>query len=43
MKSILKKMGIEKQVDDSLNQISEAGLLFKTGADIYLKDKKDAF
>ncbi len=44
MKSILrKKMGIEKQVDDFLNQISEAGLLFKTGVDIYLKGKKDAF
>ena len=36
-------MGIEKQVDDFLNQISEAGLLFKTGVDIYLKGKKDAF
>ena len=44
MKSILrKKMGIEKQLDDFLNQISEAGLLFKTGVDIYLKGKKDAF
>ncbi len=44
MKSILKKkMGIEKQVDDFLNQISEAGLLFKMGVDIYLKGKKDAF
>ena len=44
MKSILrKKMGIEKQVDDFLNQISEAGLLFKTGVDIYLKGQKDAF
>jgi len=44
MKNILrKKMGIEKQVDDFLNQISEAGLLFKTGVDIYLKGKKDAF
>ena len=36
-------MGIEQQVDDFLNQISEAGLLFKTGVDIYLKGKKDAF
>ncbi len=36
-------MGIEKQVDDFLNQISEAGLLFKTSVDIYLKGKKDAF
>jgi uncharacterized protein len=44
MKSILKKkVGIEKQVDDFLNQVSEAGLLFKTGVDIYLKGKKDAF
>jgi len=44
MGSILKKkMGIERQVDDFLDQISEAGLLFKTGVDIYLKGKKDAF
>jgi len=38
-----KRIGIEKQVDDFLNQISEAGLLFKSGVDIYLKGKKNAF
>jgi predicted phosphate transport protein (TIGR00153 family) len=44
MGSILKKkIGIEMQVDDFLNQISEAGLLFKTGVDTYLRGNKDAF
>lgn len=44
MGSILKKkIGIEKQVDDFLDQISEAGLLFKSGASMYLKGKKDTF
>lgn len=44
MGSILKrKISIEKQVDDFLDQVSEAGLLFKSGVSIYLKGKKDAF
>ncbi len=44
MVSILKKkISIEKQVDDFLDQISEAGLLFKSGVGIYLKGKKNAF
>jgi len=44
MGSILKKkIGIEMQIDDFLNQISEAGLLFKTGVDTYLRGNKDAF
>ncbi len=44
MRSILRKnAGIEKQVDDFLDQISEAGLLFKSGVDTYLKGNKDAF
>ncbi len=44
MGSILKrKISIEKQVDDFLDQISEAGLLFKSGVGIYLKGKKDTF
>ncbi|MEN8210593.1 MAG: DUF47 family protein [Thermodesulfobacteriota bacterium] len=44
MGSILKKnFRIEKQIDDFLNQISEAGLLFQSGVDIYLRGKKDAF
>lgn len=38
-----KRIDIEKQVNDFLNQISEAGLLFKSGVDTYLKGKKDAF
>ncbi len=44
MASILKrKAGIEKQVDEFLDQVSEAGLLFQSGVDTYLKGKKDAF
>lgn len=44
MGSILKrKIGIEKQVDDFLDQISEAGLLFKAGVEAYVKGNLDAF
>ena len=38
-----KKVGIEKQVDDFLDQISEAGLLFKAGIEAYLKGNLDGF
>ena len=42
--SILKrKIGIEKQIDDFLDQISESGLLFKHGVDAYLKGNMEAF
>ena len=42
--SILKrKLGIEKQIDDFLDQISESGLLFKQGVDAYLKGNTGAF
>jgi uncharacterized protein len=42
--SILKKkMGIEKEIDDFLNQVSEAGLLCKNGMDAYLKGSMEAF
>ncbi len=44
MDNIFKKnISIEKQIDDFLNQISEAGLLFKSGVDIYLSGKTDRF
>jgi len=44
MDNILKKnTSIEKEIDDFLNQFSEAGLLFKSGVDIYLNRKKDRF
>ncbi len=44
MGNILKKnTSIEKQIDDFLNKISEAGLLFKSGVDIYLSGKKVRF
>jgi hypothetical protein len=42
--SILKKkIGIEKEVDEFLDQVSEAGLLCKNGMDAYLKGNMDAF
>jgi len=42
--SILKrKVGIEKQVDDFLDQVSESGLLFKQGIEAYLEGNKEAF
>ncbi|MBW2706724.1 MAG: DUF47 family protein, partial [Deltaproteobacteria bacterium] len=42
--SILKrKIGIEKQMDDFLDQVSESGLLFKQGIESYLKGNMDAF
>lgn len=37
------KMGLEKEIDDFLNQVSEAGLLCKNGMDAYLKGNVDAF
>ncbi len=44
MDNILKKnISIEKEIDNFLNQFSEAGLLFKSGVDIYLDDKMDRF
>ena len=42
--SILKKkIGIEKQIDDFLDQVSESGLLFKYGVEAYLKGDMEAF
>ena len=42
--SILKrKMGIEKQVDDFLDRVSEAGLLLKQGVSAYLHEDPEAF
>jgi predicted phosphate transport protein (TIGR00153 family) len=42
--SILKKMiGIEKEIDEFLDQVSEAGLLCKNGMDTYLKGNMEAF
>jgi hypothetical protein len=42
--SILKKkLGIEKQIDDFLDQVSESGLLFKSGVEAYLRGNLDAF
>ncbi|MCP4761854.1 MAG: DUF47 family protein, partial [archaeon] len=44
MDNILKKnISIEKEIDNFLNQLSEAGLLFKSGVDIYLNGKMDRF
>jgi predicted phosphate transport protein (TIGR00153 family) len=42
--SILKKrIGIEKEIDEFLDQVSEAGLLCKNGMDAYLKGNMEAF
>lgn len=38
-----RKIGIEKQVDDFLDRVSEAGLMCKNGIDAYLKENKEAF
>jgi predicted phosphate transport protein (TIGR00153 family) len=38
-----KKMGIEKQVDDFLDRVSESGLLFKSGVAAYLKGDIEDF
>ncbi len=44
MDNIFKKIAsIDKEIDDFLNQFSEAGLLFKSGVDIYLNGQKDRF
>jgi predicted phosphate transport protein (TIGR00153 family) len=38
-----KKIGIEKQIDDFLDKVSESGLLFKDGAEAYLKGNMEIF
>jgi len=38
-----KIIGIEKQVDEFLDRVSEAGLLCKNGMDAYLKANIEAF
>jgi predicted phosphate transport protein (TIGR00153 family) len=38
-----KRIGIEKQVDEFLDRVSEAGLLCKNGMDAYLKEHIEAF
>lgn len=41
---ILKKqLGLQKQLDEFLNQVSEASLLFKQGVDMFLNEKEEAF
>jgi len=40
---IKRKMGIEKQIDDFLDQVSRSGLLFRNGVDDYLKGNSSAF
>jgi len=44
MGSIFKrKIGIEKQIDDFLDKVSESGLLFKSGVSAYLKGNIESF
>jgi predicted phosphate transport protein (TIGR00153 family) len=38
-----KKLGIEKQIDDFLDQVSESGLLFKSGVEAYLRGNLKVF
>jgi predicted phosphate transport protein (TIGR00153 family) len=38
-----RRIGVEKEVDEFLDRVSEAGLLCKNGLDAYLKGKLDAF
>ena len=38
-----KKIGIEKQIDDFLDKVSESGLLFKDGVDAYLQGSMETF
>ncbi len=38
-----RKLGIEKQIDDFLDQVSEAGLLLRQGVNAYLHDDVKAF
>ena len=38
-----RKIGIEKEVDEFLNRVSEAGLLCKQGMDIYLKGDMEVY
>lgn len=38
-----KRIGIEKQIDDFLDKVSESGLLFKEGAEAYLKGNMEIF
>jgi hypothetical protein len=43
MPNILKKIGIESQIDDFMDQVSESGLLCKSGIEAYLKENCEAF
>ena len=43
MPNILKKIGIESQIDDFMDQVSESGLLCKSGIEAYLKGNCKAF
>jgi len=42
-KILKKQIGIEKQIDDFLDKVSESGLLFKEGAEAYLKGNMEIF
>lgn len=38
-----RKIGIEKQIDDFLDKVSESGLIFKSGVEAYLKENTASF
>ncbi len=43
MLNMLKKIGIESQIDDFMDQVSESGLLCKSGIEAYLRGNFEAF
>jgi len=43
MKILQNKIGIEKQIEEFLNQVSRSGLIFRQGCDYYLSGKKEDF
>ena len=43
MLNMLKKIGIESQIDDFMDQVSESGLLCKNGIEAYLRGNFEAF
>ncbi|MBW2220456.1 MAG: DUF47 family protein [Deltaproteobacteria bacterium] len=43
MDILKRKLGIEKQIDDFLDKVSESGLLFRQGVDSYLTGHMEAF
>ena len=43
MRILKKELGVEKKIDDFLNQVSRSGLIFSQGAEAYLKGESTDF